>query len=588
MIKKYLTIIMLPMFLPLAIAQKHDNIWYLGYGGGTETPYDDEWGIAIIEFKNNTITIEENQYYQTDFSLTNSIISDSLGQLITYSNGQHIYGANHQIMPNGDFIGLNDVHTGQNIPQGAITLPINEKKGYYITLSTEFESHDSDVSGLNLYENTIFIGQNSSGIVTEKRKLIINDYISGGQITAIKHANGRDWWVTIPKWNSEKYYQLLIDTSGVSSVDTLVTDNVNQDGVGMAKYAPNGTKYVRTISKYLNQPFRIDIFDFDRCTGQLSNQITKNHPQDGFGVGVEFSPDSRYLYIFRTTKVFQYDLTAPDIFATETLVAEYDGFLSNGGVNTPTSFFMSQLGPDGKIYTASTRYGKHLHHMDFPNRAGTACGLVQHGIELPVYNNSSMPNLPNFRLGAVDGTACDTLGIDNHPLARFRWNFEDTLTPLRVTFTDLSNYEPDNWQWVFGDGVVLDTTASGEVFHTFPSAGLYTVCLTASNGYSADTICYDIQVGQSVNQLEILPTELAATVWPNPTRDQFTLHISSIADWQRADMVVYDYIGRAVARTAWRGAVGQARIGNLPSGVYTAQVSVEGRFLGAVKVIKVD
>ncbi|MCB9306928.1 MAG: hypothetical protein H6565_10050 [Lewinellaceae bacterium] len=93
-------------------------------------------------------------------------------------------------------------------------------------------------------------------------------------------------------------------------------------------YSPDGTKYIRTNDVILGEPFRVDIYDFDRCTGQLSNQRTKFLDYPGFGVGIAVSPDSRYLYVMRTTKAFQYDLTAADIFATETLVAEWDGFIS--------------------------------------------------------------------------------------------------------------------------------------------------------------------------------------------------------------------------------------------------------------------
>ncbi|MBK8966601.1 MAG: hypothetical protein IPM36_07930 [Lewinellaceae bacterium] len=58
-----------------------------------------------------------------------------------------------------------------------------------------------------------------------------------------------------------------------------------------------------------------------------------------------------------------------------------------------------------------------------------------------------MPNFPNYRLGPLDGSPCDTLGLDNLPAAHFRWEFWDTLTPLNVSFTDLSIYEPATWQW---------------------------------------------------------------------------------------------------------------------------------------------
>jgi hypothetical protein len=587
--KLYIIVIIIFGTLPAAFSQKHDVLWLSGYDGGSASIGQDDWGINIIKFIDSPsdIKISDNQDYEVNFALTNTILCDSFGNLVLYSNGQHVYGNTFSVMPNGNFIGINNVANGYNVGQGTIALPLNGKKSAYCVINTETEFHDNDASGKNLFFNLIQTDNNNVGTVLEKRTLISDDYIAAGQITAVKHANGRDWWVTAPKWFSEKYYQLLIDTSGVKSIDTLITTDINKDGAGMAKYTPDGSKYVRAVSKQAGQPFRIDIFDFDRCTGQLSNQITKLHPQQGFGVGVEFSSNSRYLYIFRTTMVFQYDLYANDIFATETLVGEYDGFLSNGAPFTPTTFYASQTGFDDRIYIASTHTGKHLHYMNFPNRQGENCKLIQHGIELRCYNDSSIPNLPNFRLGPVDGSSCDTLGFDNHPLARFRWDFEDTLTPLRVTFTDMSAYEPDSWHWAFGDGVTYDTTASGEVFHVFPAPGLYTVCLIVDNMYSADTICYDVQVGQSVGSTEVQKAVFNASVWPNPCRDQFTLHINSAADWVRVDIALYDALGRHAVHQAWRGPVGQVHVKGLPYGVYSARVLVEGKYAGTLQVLKV-
>jgi hypothetical protein len=38
--------------------------------------------------------------------------------------------------------------------------------------------------------------------------------------------------------------------------------------------------------------------------------------------------------------------------------------------------------------------------------------MVQHGIELPTWFSNSLPNHPNYHLGPVDGSVCDSLGIN--------------------------------------------------------------------------------------------------------------------------------------------------------------------------------
>lgn len=115
--------------------------------------------------------------------------------------------------------------------------------------------------------------------------------------------------------------------------------------------------------------------------------------------------------------------------------------------------------------------------------------------------------------GPLDGSPCDTLGLDNHPLAHFRWDFEDTLSPLRVTFTDLSAYEAAQWYWDFGDGT---TSADTSPVHTYASAGVYPVCLAVRNGNGADTVCYDVQVGTVQTAVPSVPSALSVSVYPNP------------------------------------------------------------------------
>jgi len=141
------------------------------------------------------------------------------------------------------------------------------------------------------------------------------------------------------------------------------------------------------------------IYDFDRCTGLLSNQCSTvfEYPPLKFGIGVSCSPDSRYLYVTETIYVYQYDLTAPDIFATKTVVGEYDGFLS--AFDLPLYYWQAQLAPDGRIYIGGLNTGSHLSYIQHPTREGLACGFVPHGMNLTVVNQYSIPNHPNFRLG---------------------------------------------------------------------------------------------------------------------------------------------------------------------------------------------
>ena len=123
----------------------------------------------------------------------------------------------------------------------------------------------------------------------------------------------------------------------------------------------------------------IDLYKFDRCSGEMSDPIHILYPDVAAPGGIAFSPNSRFVYTPSWDKVYQFDLWAPDIPASRVTVAEYDGFLDERGL--PTRFYQPKLAPDGKIYiTVSNVNSRYLHVIDQPDSLGTACNVQQHQI----------------------------------------------------------------------------------------------------------------------------------------------------------------------------------------------------------------
>lgn len=63
--------------------------------------------------------------------------------------------------------------------------------------------------------------------------------------------------------------------------------------------------------------------------------------------------------------------------------------------------------------------------------------------------------------------------------------------PLTVNLTDLSKLNPTSWSWDFGDST---TTTLQNPSHTYTTVGMYTVTLTADNGYNTDDVSEIIYV----------------------------------------------------------------------------------------------
>lgn len=71
-------------------------------------------------------------------------------------------------------------------------------------------------------------------------------------------------------------------------------------------------------------------------------------------------------------------------------------------------------------------------------------------------------------------------------------NFSQTSTGLSASFTDATSGSPTAWLWVFGDGT---TGTAQNPNHTYPSNGIYNVCLIATNNCGSDTTCQQVLIG---------------------------------------------------------------------------------------------
>jgi hypothetical protein len=128
-------------------------------------------------------------------------------------------------------------------------------------------------------------------------------------------------------------------------------------------------------------------------------------------LGCAVSPNSRYLYVTDQQHILQYDLAASNIFTSVDTIMTNNAYPDIGGHSTV--FFSIALAPNGKIYIMSVTTNQFLGIINAPNERGIACNAVQQAFFVPIIHSASFPNYPNFRLGPVDGSVCDSLGIDN-------------------------------------------------------------------------------------------------------------------------------------------------------------------------------
>jgi Secretion system C-terminal sorting domain/PKD domain len=583
--KKILLILFLAQNL---LAQKYDYNWMTGYGGpkGNEI---NETGISKTSFENENAKCE---YLKPVFylSITSTSMSDKDGNFLFYTNGIDIYNKNHTILKNSENFNSSKFHDaykqgGLRINQAVIAIPHSQKKNLYylIYLRANFDKAKPDlyITGIN-YSLIDINGDGGKGEMIEKNIPIFQDTLNYGNLTTVQHGNGRDWWIILFKYETNEYYRVLLSPQGFKVFPTQKTGDTLRSSLSEVCFSPDGKKFARNGLKYYGELAELDLYDFDRCSGVLSNhQRIKYNPGANkiYTSGLSISRNNRYAYTFSRIRAIQWDLLAKDISKSGDTIGYYDGYFEDGVKVLQSSFFLSQIAPDGKIYINSSNSVKSLHIIHKPNKKGALAQFQQRGYRLKSWNDA-LPNLPNYRLGPLDGSSCDTLGIDNVPISLFRFD-QDTLNTASVEFTDLSYYEPEKWEWDFGDG--SPKSYEQEPIHLFKNKNVYQVCLTVSNKYGKHTSCKKVYVGVKVASEEIELESLK--IYPNPTNDYLHLEYDK-EKLQDSQLIISDLQGRKVVQKTLNE--DNIDVHTFPKGIYFLQILKEQKVVFREKIVVLE
>jgi hypothetical protein len=198
-----------------------------------------------------------------------------------------------------------------------------------------------------------------------------------------------------------------------------------------------------------------------------------------------FSPNSQYLYFASSEHLYQYDTNTGGLLPHQ-LVATNDVFASP---NPPfyTNFYLMYLAANGKIYISSGSSVKHLHEMNYPDSTGLACDVQLHN----VFTNCfyiGVPNHPNYYLGRLVGSPCDTL-TNIHEV---EYDFKFSISPNSSSgYLKIRYLLPQNQKGLFE---VFDITGKKVFSYALPpwstlqqfdlrflSGGIYNCMITSGN-----------------------------------------------------------------------------------------------------------
>ncbi len=457
-------------------------------------------------------------------------ISDDSGNLLFYTDGQTVYNKNHVPMANGN----GTLHGSGFTPQDVMIVP---KPGdpfrYYIFYL------DNGVTEDFYYYSVVHMAANGGlgTVETLNTNLNLLPYMNPAtseidpqvykhNMALIKHTDCESYWLVINPFH--KFFAYRITSAGVSA-NPVVSDaegdhytgatneTVSVSNGGM-KASQDGTKiaYYTTVqgNSSLITPV-LNLWDFNPSTGQASgHQITTPSTFEYAGHSVEFSPNGDYIYATMGEAILQYQ--------TANLNGPRQFIYGNSGTSFSALFDRTylQIGPDDKIYVAQPISGgapitNSLSVINNPDQAGASSNFVlnqlnlsgkQAGSSLPALtpclcnagsstdtdgdgvadSQDNCPTIPNADQADTDGDgigdACDDCEISASLSAAPSANdcFEYDITPSALILGGMFNYH----EWIitgpngyFFNAFWLGTPTA--FTHTFPSDGIYEICLVS-------------------------------------------------------------------------------------------------------------
>lgn len=401
--------VLLLFFLIVDIkAQKYDYNWV----------FRSRWPdtMSLITFQGDEVSLTKPVVIdRRKMNSTNMSLSNVGGEFMLSSNGCELWDRKFELINNSRPLnpgeaftdlctgGFNAYEAGH---QSMMALPDPSNPDYFL-LFHEQQVYLFDSTGRRHIERgailltKVDITTDPPTVVFKNQDVIRDTMTYGGSLNAVKHDNLEAWWMVIPLREEACFYRFLIDRDGIHGPEKqCIGRQFNPDGEGGSQscFSPDGSKFVRWYTRD-----GINIFDFDRTTGELSNFVDIPFTADSilFG-GMSISSSSRFLYITTLLDLYQYDLEADDIEGSQVHIATFDGHRSPGSC----TFANGQLAPDCKIYWSSAGACTELHVIHQPNEKGGACDFRQHDFKRVSNSNSTMPYFPNYRLGT--GEVCDT------------------------------------------------------------------------------------------------------------------------------------------------------------------------------------
>lgn len=429
--------------------------WYFGNGAG-------------LDFQGGSPTPIRGELNTREGT---SVISNSKGELLFYTDGVTIYNADGDKMPCLDG-SCDDLKGSSASTQSVLIVPQPTCRGCEY-LYNVFTTTSIDETEKVLTVSVVDMRRESGrGAIIEQNRVLHNNTTE--RLVSSRNDQDTTYWTLSHDYASNTFRIFHATAGGLVETGTfdggLMHDSENR-GEGQMKFSAADSTGQRQLAVVVPGPDRnyVDLFGFNDESGTMSHIRTLDlGPSPPTAYGVEFSTDQSKLYVSfmgddtTASRLVQYDLS----LGSDSLIT--DSEMTIDSVLNQT-FGSLQLAPDGRIYMA-IEGESYLAVIGEPNDTTRIVSRLEYeriGVRLQGTSQLGLPNfVQNFTMPSDGpGFSADGFCVDE---------------PTTFTASPLCDPIEDNYTWDFGDGTGM-TGEETEVSHTYTTPGIYTVTLLASN-----------------------------------------------------------------------------------------------------------
>lgn len=312
-------------------------------------------------------------------------ISDSLGNLLFYSQGNKVFNRDHEIMLNGNLAEVSTQYS-RNATQGTGIVPMPGDSDKYYVFSLRWHAQDKYALDYAIVNMSMDFGR---GEVIERGNNL--RYGLTEKMTFVQQRDSPNVWVIVHDFGSDEYVVFLISEAGISEATTYATGITHSERYGYLQPSPDGLILAAAVRTGFHSDGFVEVTRFDPEIGSVQGSFTLEMPNRPYGIC--FSPDNSKLYVTSgaPNHLYQFNLSLrePELIQASRVRLTSTPFIDYAG-----SAAALQLASNGKIYLAlfETNF---LSVINNPNALGTDCDYVQNAVSLDG-TGSCEGGLPNF------------------------------------------------------------------------------------------------------------------------------------------------------------------------------------------------